>query len=244
MVPWLWLVATLTALMPGCARYYPGPTTPLPETQQAAGTTVLDDGTVRYVRDRLEISLRPRSDAEMNRSLAPYSGAGVRSTNPYTFGNWSPPGEDVTPQRFTIFLVQVKNYQYPKVRVDPALAVLRSRSGREYRSLTFLELDEYYRAQALAWAGREYVRYTERRDLLRRTLFTDDMVFSGQDQEGYLVFPVLPPDVTDLTVTLPDVALRFNYADEPTETADLTFAFGRQVLRGYRAPREATVHAP
>lgn len=244
MGPWRSSLAALVFLALGCARYFPGAVQPLPEARQPSGTTVQDDGTVSQARERLQISLRPRSDAELNRVFAANSIGGARATNPYTFGDWKPPGERVTPQRFTVFLLQVKNYQYPKVRIDPGLAVLRSGSGRVYRSLSFLELSEYYRSHALAWAGGEYARYGERRDLIRRTLFRGEMIFSGQDHEGFLVFPVLPPDVTDFTVTLADVALRFNYADEPIQTETLTFAFTRQVSRGYREPAEARATAP
>jgi hypothetical protein len=239
--------SSLTALLlfcVGCARYFPESVHPLPEAQQGVGTTVHDDGTVTHARDRLQISLRPRSDAELNRAFVANSTGGARATNPYTFGDWTPPGDKVTPQRFTVFLLQVKNYQFAKVRINPSLAVLRSSSGRVYHSLSFLELSEYYRSHALAWTGGEYARYGERRDLIRRTLFRDEMIFSGQDYEGFVVFPVLPPDVTDFTVTVPDVALRFNYADEPTETETLVFAFTRAVSRGFRAPTRAGAQAP
>lgn len=236
----LWLCAGAVVLLAaGCGRYFAGPIQPLSEAQQEEHMVVHDDGTVAYSFDRLEIRLRPLTDAELNRSFPGSSVAGARSTNPYTFGNWTPPGEQWTPPRFTVFVLQVKNYAFPKVHVDPSEIVLRSTSRRTYNALTFMELDEYYRAHAQAWAGNAYGRYGERRDLLRRTLYGGDMVFSGQEDEGYVLFPPLPPDVTQLTVTVSDIALRFNYAGEPTEKLDLSYRFGRSVQRGFRPPAAA-----
>ena len=52
------------------------------------------------------------------------------------------------------------------------------------------------------------------------------------------MFPPLPPDVTTFSVTIDDVALRFDYADEPVETVELTYRFRRDVHRGYEPPAE------
>lgn len=197
---------------------------------------VHDDGSVAYVFERLDIALRPMTDAELNRSFATKSDAGAQSTNPFTFGDWTPPGESFTPQRFTVFLLRVKNYAYPKVKIDPARIELQSSSERLYKALTFLEISEYYRAYALAWAGNYYARMREREDLLRLHLYADKMIFSGQEYEGFIVFPPMPPDVTELSIRVSDVAVRFDYADEPVETLDLTYGFQRDVFRGYQPP--------
>lgn len=197
---------------------------------------VHDDGSVAYVFERLDIALRPMTDAELNRSFATKSDAGAQSTNPFTFGDWTPPGEAFTPQRFTVFLLRVKNYAYPKVKIDPARIELQSSSARLYKPLTFLEISEYYRAYALAWAGNYYARMREREDLLRLHLYADKMIFSGQEYEGFIVFPPMPPDVTELSIRVSDVAVRFDYADEPVETLDLTYGFQRDVFRGYQPP--------
>lgn len=220
----------------GCGRYFSGPIRPMPEDQQRLHMIVKDDGTVTYVYERLEIGLRPMSDEELNRALAPYSQASARSTNPYTYGNWKPMGEDWTPQRFTVFLLKVKNYSYPKIRVNPYEAELRSESGRVYQPLTLLHLSEYYRSYALGWAGDLYERFGETKDILNRTLYKGDMVFSGQENEGYIVFPKLDPDVTRFQVVLEDITLRFDYKNEPVETLQLTFQFQRSVYRGYHPP--------
>jgi len=236
----LWLPFFLLASCAGCGRYFAGPIRPLSEAQQEAHMVVKDDGTVAYVFERLEVSLRPLTDAELNRNFASHSNKGAASTNPYTYGNWKPMGEDWTPPRFTVFLLSVKNYAYPKVKIDPDRIILRTENGRTFSTLSFFELSEYYRAYALAWAGNSYALYKERQELLRKTLYVEKMVFSGQEDEGYIVFPTLPPDVERFSVEVDDIALRFNYADQPVETLDLIYRFGRNVFRGYQPPAELT----
>ena len=101
-------------------------------------------------------------------------------------------------------------------------------------------MSEYYRAQALAWAGNYHARYREREELLRRTLYESKMVFSGQEDDGFVAFPPMPPDVERITLRLADVALRFNYTDAPVETVTLEYAFEREVTRGYEPPAVET----
>ena len=62
--------------------------------------------------------MRPMTADELNRRFQSYSVAGVHSTNPYTYGNAERP-EQESEDRFTVFLLSVKNYEYPKVYVDP-----------------------------------------------------------------------------------------------------------------------------
>jgi len=220
----------------GCGRYFAGPIRPMPEAQQGPHMVVYDDGTVSYSFNRLEISLRPVSDEELNRQFSSQSKAGALSTNPYTYGNWRPMGDDWTPQRFTVFLLKVKNYAYPKVLVDPSKAILVADNGRTYKALGIAELSEYYRAYVLGYAGNFYARYEERKDILKRTLYRGDPLFSGQEQEGYIVFPPLHPDVERFRVVLKDIALRFDYKGDPVDTFELSFRFGREVYRGYHPP--------
>ena len=234
-----WIAIVVLVLFVACGRYFPGAVRPMPEEEQGAYMAVKDDGTVLYKYERLEIGLRPLSDEELNRTFASQSKSGAESTNPYTYGNWTPMGEDWTPQRFTVFLLKVKNYMYPKMRVDPYTAELVSENERSYTALTLAELSEYYRAHALGQAGNLYERFEERKDVLKRTLYSGDMLFSGQDSEGYLVFPALHPDVTRFSVALRDIAFRFDYQNEPIETLDLTFHFRRDVHKGYRPPSPA-----
>ena len=87
---WAWFVL-LILLAAACGRYFH---TPLqPASRQAEGMTINDDGSVTYALDRLSIELKPMTDAELNR-LAP--GPDL-SNNPYTFGEWTAPGDEWTP---------------------------------------------------------------------------------------------------------------------------------------------------
>ncbi|MDP7363510.1 MAG: hypothetical protein QF768_12990, partial [Candidatus Latescibacteria bacterium] len=146
------LVVTLAVLATGCARQFPGPARPQIEANQAELMSVLDDGTVSYNLERLEISMRPMTDSELNRLLPQESNSGAESTNPYTYGDWQPLGESYTPQRFTVFLLRTKNYEFPKIRVNPERVVLRTQNRRTYEALDILRLGEYFRAHAQAWA--------------------------------------------------------------------------------------------
>lgn len=143
-----------------------------------------------------------------------------------------------------MFHVAVKNYSYPKVQVDPARAVLEAGNQREYYSLSMAQLENYYRAYARGYEGNEYARHRERLDLLRRTLLKSDVVFSGQESEGYIVFPVLHADVQDVRLVLENVVLRFDYRDEPSETTQITYAFERLTGRQYADGRRVVTHSP
>lgn len=225
------LVAALA--LQGCGyHYYAGPLRP--QDQQLASMTVTDDGSVIYTQDRLEVRLKPMSDEELNRQFATHSQGGPKSTNPYTFGNTKFWDGEQQRSRFTIFRLSVKNYAFPKVKIDPARIVLESENKREYWSLGLQQLDTYYRAYAIGYRGNEYSRYQERLDLLRRTLFKNEEIFSGQETEGFVVFPALHPDVGKIRVMVKDVILRFDFRNEPVEAIDIEYRFDRDIGRIYR----------
>lgn len=230
----LWYISVFCMLIIGCGRYFAGPLRPLED--QGAYMTVRDDGSVLYALDRLEIMLRPLSDEQLNRQFAVHSSRGGHSTNPYTYGNWKPLGDTWTPSRFTVFWLKVKNYAYPKMQVAPYKAILTSTNRRRYRALRFSELSDYYQAFALGQAGNAWDRFEERRDLLKSTLYAGDVVFSGQEAEGYVVFPELDYDVKEISVTLRDIALGLDYENRPLDSMDLTFHFQRALYKGYHPP--------
>ncbi|NKB70277.1 MAG: hypothetical protein GKR89_24670 [Candidatus Latescibacteria bacterium] len=233
MAKW-WFLGLLVCLGTGCGRYFPGPINPAPEAQQEAQYVVRDDGSINYIANRLEIALRPMSDAELNRQFAGASEDGANSTNPYTFGNWRPVGDTYTPPKYTVFMIQVKNYEFPKVRLDPLHAELLSpQAHRQYAPVTLREMIEYYYSLDQAYTGIDTDIFEARKDRLIRTLYPDEFVFSGQETEGYLVFPALDPDVLEFEVYLRDVGIRFDYRSQPVETADLVFRFQREVEKGY-----------
>jgi hypothetical protein len=226
----LWWIGILLALG-SCGRYFPQDLQPL--AQQADGMVVNDDGSITFSIDRLAINLKPMTDAELNRQFPAASSGGAASTNPYTFGDWKQPGEDWTRSRFTVIQLKVSNYQYPKVVIDPLKATITSTNNRVYRSISYAQLYDYFRAFWLGRTGQGRVDFKSRTSILRQSMYTEaTTVFSGSEQEGYLVFPLLNDDVTEIRLDLEDIAVRFNYAGEAIEKVDLRFSFEREVLRG------------
>lgn len=223
-------------------RHFAGPILPIAE--QGTSLTVSDDRSITFIQDRLEISLRPLTPDMLNRHFPVqstrregfYQPPAAAAVNPYTYGDWIPPGEDSAPGRFVVFQLRVKNYAFPKVRINPAQIHLSAANGRRYPALSLSALVEYYWPYAVAYTGKSYQYFQERRDILRRTLFRDEMIFSGQEMDGYVVFPVLDLDVEEFAIWVEDVALRFDYRDEPVETIDVTYRFQRQVYLA-RQPR-------
>ena len=125
----------------------------------------------------------------------------------------------------------MKNYAYPKVGLNPSFIELVATNGRHYQSLSLLALTEYYWPYAVAYSGNARSNFTERRDLMDRTLFPNEMIFSGQELEGFLVFQSLNPDVAALTLKIHQAVTRFDYRDEPVETIDISYRFGRDIGR-------------
>jgi len=229
--PRLLLTTASVLLLAGCGYlHYAGPLRPL--AQQPGAMTVADDGSVTYEKGRFEVKLRPLSDAELNRQFAGESQEGEKSTNPYTYGDIE--FKDKERQRFVVFALSVKNYAYPKVRIDPAKIVLRASNGREYWSLSEQQIDTYFRIYAVGYAGNVYIQYKNRLDLVKRTLFRNEDIFSGQEAEGFVVFPVLHHDVRQIQAMIEDAFLRFDSRNEPVETLDIGYDFEREVGRRFR----------
>ena len=233
----LWLPAVLGVLCgaSGCGYYhYAGPLQPSPE--QPTGMAA-DEGGVVFAQGEFRVEVRALTDADLNRQFQPQSVGGPQSTNPYTFGDtrfWEGAGER---SRFTTFHLRVVNDHFPKVKIDPARIVLRSEVGTEYWSLALQQLDTYYRAYATGFRGNEYARYQERLDLLRRTLYKNEEVFVGQEAEGFLIFPALHHDVSEVEVVIHDAVLRFDHRNEPVETVRINCRFERDVGRIFRDGR-------
>jgi hypothetical protein len=228
---WCLIVGPLTLF--GCGyRPFLGKLEPMPKAKQIAETRILDDGTVLYTKDRLEIGLRPLTDEQLNRQFPQQSSSGLLSANPYTYANWKSAGKKTTPPRFTVFLLTTKNYAYPKVRVDPLNMVIVAKNDRKYSPLSFEQLKEYYVKYVVGYAGNAYELYEGRKDILRKTLYPNEpdyqVIFSGQEQEGYVVFPKLDEDVCNISIHLKDIVLRFDSWNKPVETLDLVFRFQRK----------------
>jgi hypothetical protein len=229
----LWLVGIMfVTVLGGCGRYFPQNLQPVAE--QVEGMAVNDDGSITYSLDRLAINLKPMTDAELNRQFPAASTGGAASVNPYTFGDWKVPGEDWTEPRFTVLQLKLSNYQYPKVVVDPVKATIHSTNNRVYRALTYSQLYDYFRTFWQGRTGQGRVDFKNRTSILRQSMYTEPTtVFSGSEQEGYLVFPALDDDVTKIQLDLEGIAVRFDFSGAAVETIDLSFSFERDVLRGY-----------
>ena len=228
----------------GCShRYYATDLKPRGEELQGENRVVADDGTVTFNQGRLAVGLRPMTDAELNRQFSAASQGGAHSTNPYTFGDSKVFRTDETPQRFTVFRLNVSNYEYPKVHIDPQKIYLTTDNGRKYYALSFNQLNIYYRRYALGGQssesgaggvqGNNYQEWKERRAILRRTIYPDEQIFSAQEVEGYLIFKPLAPDVSSVKVHVPDVVVRFDFKGDPVEMTDVTAEFEREIGRIY-----------
>lgn len=230
--PWRSAVGILLAaafLVPACGYHHFA--APLqPAADQASPVVVEGRQVVAYLQG-LEIAVTPVMDVELNRRFASHSQSGPRSTNPYTFADvelW-PPGP--RGQRFTVLSLEVENEGFPKVKIDPAKIVLRTDTGREYWSLSVQQLDVYYRAYTAGYQGDAYNQYRERMDVLSRTTYRNEEVFVDQQKSGYVVFPVLDRSVSQVSVVLHDVVLRFDYRNEPVEAVDVEYRFERDIGR-------------
>jgi hypothetical protein len=214
-------------------------THPEPATTQNEGITLEDDGSILFTKDRLEISIRILDDEFLNRQFAAYSEQGVESTNPYTYGDWTPWGQEWTPQRFTVALVKIKNYSYPKIILDPSMMRITTDNNREYFSLDRGLLEDYFSSYLQSYSGQTYSIYREVTDRLNRSVLKADPIFSGQEESGYIVFPLLHNDVKNFRVHVPEVAVRFDYKNDPIETLDLEYQFQREVYKAIH-PRAAS----
>ena len=218
-------------------RHFSGPVLPSAE-QDGDNIEVGDDRSVTFKRGRLEVNLRPLTDEILNRQLAsfspekegfyqnPYEG----NLNPFTYGDWTPPEQAWSTTRFTVFNLNVKNYEFPKVLLKPEDITLIADNGRKYPALSFPAMNEYYLTYSWANAGNLYLNYEERKDILTRTMFTPEaFIFSGQESSGYIVFPPLHHDVDSFRVLIEDVAVRFDFRDATVEATDIAFQFQRDL---------------
>lgn len=236
-------LALALALLAGCGYYQiPGRFQPLQAEEQkssAAGARmeVYDDGTVSFILNRLEVSVRPMSDEELNRQFPTFSNdsdvpADAIPTNAFTFGEWKDPRTGKPPQRFSIFKVSVKNYEYPKVKLDPLKTIIHSSNGRTYYPWGRYDFEEYFRRFPLAFNGLGYQRLNERRGMIKRSQYPEDeFCFSGQTTEGYILFPVIHDDVAEIEFEIPALGIRYNFRDEAVEKLDLNFRFKRELRK-------------
>ena len=65
-------------------------------------------------------------------------------------------------------------------------------------------------------------------------MFKNEEIFSGQEADGFVVFPALHHDVSDVEVQVHDVVLRFDFRNEPVESTDINYRFVRDIGRIYK----------
>ncbi len=242
------------SLLAGCGYYQvPGRFQPLQAEEQKpsigdARMEVYDDGTVNFILNRLEVSVRPMADEELNRQFPALSSdsegpADQVPTNAFTYGEWQDPRTGRPPHRFSIFRVSVKNYEYPKVKFDPLKTIIHTGNGRTYYPWGRYDFEEYFRRFPLAFNGLGYQRLNERRSMIKRSQYPEDeFCFSGQTTEGYILFPVIHDDVSEIVFEIPDLGIRYNFRDEAVEDVDLSFRFKRD-LRKVRTYQEVAAQA-
>ena len=57
----------------------------------------------------------------------------------------------------------------------------------------------------------------------------DEMIFSGQERAGFIVFAPLASDVEEFKLRVEGLVLRFDYRNQPVETIDIAYPFNREV---------------
>ena len=226
------LAAGLLSTAMACGYYhYAGPL--YPAAASAPDTEVTEDGVARWSREGLEVRLRALSPRELDRQFSSLSAAGRHSTNPYTFGDTEFRDGKTRRERFAVFRLSVANAGLAKVKVDPARMFLLTDDGQELRPMELEQLQAYYRAYVTGYEGNAYGRYQERIDVLRRTMYKNEELFRGQQKTGYVVFPTLPAHISDVSVVVEEVVLRFDARGEPVETVGIAFPFRRDIGRLY-----------
>lgn len=207
----------------------------VPASGMGEGYTVGEDGSVTFDREGLRIAVRYLSDDELNTRYPDVSYQGGFSANPFTYGNWRDPNLGYTPNRFTVFSVEVHNPVLPKVELDPAKVILMTDRGEELhwyapsRGEAENNFEDYY-VVLRGSSGNERYRFDKRMGIVREELYRPDHpVFKGWDYEGYIAFDPLPLAVKRVRMVMRDFVLRFDEFGHPLETMDVSFEFDRKM---------------
>jgi len=204
-----------------------------------------EDGSITFDQEGLRVTVRYLGDAELNRRYPDVSYQERFSANPFTYGNWRDPQLGYTPDRFTVFEVEIFNPVLPKVELFPAKTALRTNLGEEftYYAINREESDnsfEDYFTFIRGPGGNEQYRFDQRMSIVREELFRPDhQVFKGGDYSGYLVFQALDEEVESVELRIEDFALKFDEANHPSQTTDLVFHFDHEVEKRELKEEEA-----
>lgn len=213
--------------------------------QESAQYAVNDDGSVTFDQGGLRVTVKHLDDQELNRRYADVSYQGRFSANPFTYGNWRDPKLGYTPNRFTVFEVDVYNPVLPKVELFPSKAVVRTDQGEEYRFYAINReespnnFEDYY-TRGRGAGGNDQYRFDQRMGIVREELYRPDhQVFKGDDYRGFVVFGRLSEEVKGATLWIEDLGVRFDEANHPRETLDVVFHFDRGVEKRELSGEEA-----
>ena len=207
----------------------------VPQDGGEANYSANPDGSITYDEEGLRVTVRPLSDAELNERYRNVSYQDRFSANPFTYGNWRDPSLGYTPNRFTVFKVEVFNPVLPKVELSPDEVVMRTGEGEHLkffginREDSENSLEDYYTLNR-GPGGNEQYRFDQRMGIIREELYRfDQQVFKGDDYSGFIVFQSLNADVTTIELLVTDFALQFDESNNPSKTTDLTFRFDRRI---------------
>ena len=195
------------------------------------------NGSITYDSEGLRVTVRPLSDAELNRRYPDISFQDRFSANPFTYGNWRDPQRGYTPNRFTVFEVEVFNPVLAKVELYPSQAVLRTNRGEEFvyysinREESINSFEDYF-TLIRGPGGNEQYRFDQRMSIVREQLYRPDhQIFKGGDYSGFLVFAALEDEVASVELLIRGFALQFDEANHPVRTVDLINHFDHKVKK-------------
>ena len=229
------------ALLTACLRLPPNllyqiHLEPLPELLEAPAYYFdPEDSTTVFQQEGFRLKLRLLSDQALNQEYAQHTFR-EPNLNPFTYGRNRDLDLGYSPPRFTVLRMTVVNQSYPKVLVDPAKISLRTDRGEELRYWDVRRGDsensfeEYYLSRR-GHGGNEDYYYAQRIGLVREALYRrQTFVYQGDLYTGKVVFHPLHREAREVVVRVPEIVLRVDAFDRPTETVEAVFRF--QVRQG------------
>ena len=208
---------------------------PAPEMEGREGYTIGKERDLTFERKGLRVVVRYLPDDQLNTQYPDISYQGEFSANPFTYGNWRDPNLGYTPNRFTVFSVEVHNPALPKVDLSPRKVMLITDRGEELRWYapsrevgSENDFEDYY-GMRRGNTGNERYRFDQRMGIVRERLYRPEHpVFKGWDYEGYIVFDPLDPAVKRVKMVIYDFVLEFDEFDHPSKRMDVEFEFTRR----------------
>ena len=194
-----------------------------------------DDDSVSHAIEGLRINVKFMTSAELNSLLPEDSSRGEYSTNPYTYGDYVDRDVGYTPNRFTVFKVNVFNQTFSKVQLNPLEAVLLTDQGQVLNSYGIPStsphnsFERYYRGLR-GQSGNEFYRFEVRMGHVRSLSYAENQpIFKGENYSGLIAFDALDPEVKRVRLVLEEFVLKFDEVGTPLEIIDIRFDFNRRI---------------